>query len=180
MRDPLVREPVTAKRRIAPDSNLGWSLLGWAGWAFLLIGLLDIGLAWIPLNLGSVEWEFGTITRSFDSLPLPFLGTALIMGSGMARGKIWWGRFAVAVLILVAVWILLCAVLYGLNVPIALRSVQQPLAAIGIKKAIVRTGLQMGLYLTAAIGMAWLGLRTFGSKATTSTVRTTASAPEQA
>jgi hypothetical protein len=166
VRDVLVKEPAVAKRRIAPDSNVGWNLLGWAGWAFLAIGLLDVGLAWIPLNLGSVEWEFGTITRSFDSLPLPFLGTALIMGSGLARGKLWWGRVAVTVLVVLAVWIVVCAVLYGLNIPVALRSVQQPIVLLGIKKAIVRTGLQMGLYLVAISGMAWLGMRTFFGKST--------------
>lgn len=158
----LINEPSgVPKRVVAAEPDLGWYLLGWAGWVFLVAGLADITLAWIPLRLGNAEWEFGTITRSFDALPLPFLGSALIMGAGIARGRLWWGRVGVVVLTLLALWVLVSAVLYALNLPLALRSVQQPLVLIGLKKAILRTGLQIVLYAFAASGMAWLGSKQF-------------------
>lgn len=158
----LINEPVGGPKRTVPAKpDAGWFLLGWAGWVFLVAGLVDIALAWIPFNLGNAEWEFGTITRSFDALPLPFLGSALIMGAGVARGRLWWGRIGVVVLALLALWVLASAVLYALNVPLALRSVKQPLVLIGLKKAIFRTGLQSVLYVFAASGMAWLGSKQF-------------------
>jgi len=143
-----------------PAPTLGWYLLGWAGWVFLLAGLTDIGLAWVPLHLGNPEWEFGTITQSLQSLPVPFLGCALIMAAGIARGRNWWARVGVIILALLALWVLVSGVLYALNVPLALRSVQQPDVKFGLKKAIFRTAVQVGLYVVTASSMAWLGAKT--------------------
>ena len=148
------------ERQTEPAPILGWYLLGWAGWVFLLAGLVDIGLAWIPLHLGSAEWEFGTITQSLQALPLPFMGCTLILAAGIARGRIWWARVGVIILALLALWVLVSGVLYGLNVPLALRSVKQPEILFGLKKAIFRTALQVGLYVVTASAMAWLGAKT--------------------
>jgi hypothetical protein len=153
----LIRDPDPKKPGGAPF--VGWYLLGWAGWVFLLAGLTDIGLAWIPLRLGNAEWEFGTISRSFDSLPLPFLGAALIMAAGIAQGKRWWARLGVIVIAVIGVWSLFCGVIYGLNVPLALRSVNQPEVLFGLKKSIFRTSLQVALYASSSGVMAWLGIR---------------------
>jgi hypothetical protein len=139
---------------------LGWYLLGWAGWVFLLGGMLDIGLAWIPFHLGNPEWEFGTVTQSLQALPVPFLGAALIIAAGIARNRLWWARIGVIVLALMALCVVLSGVLYALNVPLALRAVKQPQVLFGLKKAIVRTALQVALYGVTATGMAWLGWRT--------------------
>jgi len=157
----LIKEPTAGpKRETEPAPVLGWYLLGWAGWVFLLAGLVDIGLAWVPLHLGNPEWEFGTITQSLQALPLPFMGCALIMAAGIARGRIWWARVGVIILALLALWVLISGVLYALNVPLALRSVKQPEIAFGLKKAIFRTALQVGLYVVTASSMAWLGAKT--------------------
>jgi len=155
----LRKEPSSSPKRIAPVPELGWYLLGWAGWVFLLAGLVDIGLAWVPFHLGNPEWEFGTITQSLQSLPVPFLGAALIIAAGMARGRLWWGRLGVIVLALLALWVVVSGVLYALNIPLALRAVKQPQILFGLKKAIFRTALQVGLYTVAASGMVWLGVR---------------------
>ena len=156
----LIGEPPVREKRPVSSPLLGWFLLGWAGWVFLLAGLADILLAWIPLNLGNAQWEFGTITSSLQSLPLPFLGAALILAAGIARGRIWWARLGVIILILLALWVLFCGAVYGLNVPLALQSVKQPDVLYGLKKAVFRTALQVVLYAVTASAMAWLGIRT--------------------
>lgn len=162
----LVNEPVRSPRKDLPaEPDFGWILLGWAGWVFLLAGLMDIGLAWIPLRLGNPEWEFGTITRSFDSVPVPFLGSALIMASGLARGRVWWGKVGVVVLWLLTLWVLVSGVLYALNVPLALRAVKEPVVAMGLKKAILRTSLQILFYAVATAGMGWIGAKRFFRRA---------------
>lgn len=157
----LINEPPPLEpKRLGPASEFGWYLLGVAGWVFLLAGVADVGLAWIPLRLGNPEWEFGTITRSLEALPVPFLGAALILAAGVARGRVWWGRLGVGVLAALALWVVFSGVLYGLNVPLALRSVKQPEALYGLKKAVFRTSLQVVLYAVTASLMVWLGART--------------------
>ena len=64
------------------------------------------------------------------------------------------------ILILLALWVLFCGAVYGLNVPLALQSVKQPEVLYGLKKAVFRTALQVVLYAVTASAMAWLGIRT--------------------
>jgi hypothetical protein len=63
-----IDEPQPSPRKPTPAPELGWYLLGWAGWVFLLAGVVDIGMAWIPFHLGNPEWEFGTVTQSLVAL----------------------------------------------------------------------------------------------------------------
>jgi hypothetical protein len=161
----LINEPPAREKKPLTAPFLGWYLLGWAGWVFLVAGLADIALAWIPLNLGNAQWEFGTITRSLDALPLPFLGAALILAAGIARGRTWWARLGVIVLVVLALWVLFSGAVYALNVPLALQSVKQPDVLYGLKKAVFRTALQTVLYVVSASAMAWLGIRTLRQSA---------------
>ena len=77
-----------AGQPVLPPTDLGWRLLGWVGLVFLVIGLLDLGLGWYPPRFGSAEWEFGTITRTLDSLPISVLGLAMVM----ALSAVTWAR----------------------------------------------------------------------------------------
>jgi len=156
----LINEPQRGPKRPAPTPapDFGWTLLGVAGLAFFLAGLADISLAWIPLHVGNAEWEFGVVSRSLDSLPLPLLGISLVLAAGVARGKKFWSWAAVAVLALLALFVVIAAVLYVLDVPLALRSVQQPQVLAGLKKSIFRTGLQAVLYAVATGVLVWMGV----------------------
>ena len=155
----LMKDPPTERKRWIPaDSEFGWVLLGVAGAAFFLAGLTDLTLAWIPLHLGNAEWEFGTISRSLDSLPLPLLGISLVLASGVARGSRGWVRTGVVILGLLAVWVVVSAILYALDIPLALRAVQQqPQVLAGLHKSITRTVLQAVLYAGAASVLTWQG-----------------------
>ena len=154
----LINEPQTGPKRPAPTPDFGWFLLGVAGLAFFLAGLADIGLAWLPLRVGNAEWEFGTVSRSLDSLPLPLLGISLVLAAGVARGKRFWSWAAVVVLALFAVFVVVAGVLYGLDVPLALRAVKDPVILGGLKKSIFRTGVQAVLYAVATVVLAWAGM----------------------
>ena len=154
----LINEPPTEpKRTQAPD--FGWFLLGVAGAAFFLSGAADILLAWIPLHLGNAEWEFGTVSRSLDSLPLPLLGDSLVLAAGVARGNRAWSWTAVGVLAFMATFVVVAAVFYALDVPLALRAVAQPQVLLGLKKSVFRTGLQAVLYAASSAVLVWLGVK---------------------
>ena len=111
-------------------------------------------LAWYPLRFGAPEWEFGTVASTFAGLPLVTLGFAGLLGSGVARGSVWLIRVVAWSLIVFTAFILVVYLVFLLDVPIALRAVQGA-AALGIKKAVVKTTM-LGVvfsagYLAAAV-----------------------------
>jgi hypothetical protein len=63
-----------------------WQVLATVGWVFIVVGGLDVGLVWFPPAFGNQGWEFGSITAALNGLPLPVMGTALVLASGVARG----------------------------------------------------------------------------------------------
>jgi hypothetical protein len=113
----------------APD--LGWMLIGWVGLVFLVVGLTDIFLAWYPPSFGSPQWEFATISRTYDFLPLPTMGLALTLGGAIAAGRRWLVIAASVILIVLGLGILAADFLYATNIPIALSAVGQPVRAPG-------------------------------------------------
>ena len=117
------------------------------GLVFTLVGLLDLALAWYPVQFGNPQWEFGTVSRTYDTLPITALGLALLLGSGVARGARWWVRTVGVVLLALGLVVAAGLVLYALNIPLALTSVAgDALASLGIKRAIVKALGQGVLY----------------------------------
>lgn len=163
----LTTTPGAQQRFIPPDETLlpalplerpapagAWQLLALAGWAFLIVGGLDVSLVWYPAALGDAAWEFGSITASLNGFPLPIIGTCLILASAVARGK---SRLALAPFVAAGLFLLAAVgmgLLYALDVTIALKSVNEPLARAGLQKAILRSLVQLVVYpLTLLIVM---------------------------
>jgi hypothetical protein len=124
---------------LSPSAEAAWSFLGLTGVVFYRIGSADQLLAFVPLTFGTPEWEFGTISKCLDSMPLPALGLTLFMASGMAVGSRWRIRIGSVLLILSALVILGLLVIYATNVPLALKAVTEPVVRLGLKKAIVKS-----------------------------------------
>ena len=154
----LVQE-APAKPRLSPAPDFGWDLLGWIGLVFTAVGGVDLLLTWYPMNFGNPEWEFGTVSAALDGLPVLTLGLGLLMGAGAARGQRWLVRTMAVVLALLAVLIVAAAILYLLNLPIALQSVTQPVIRTGLKKAIAKTAGQSVLYPLAFGWIDWKAWR---------------------
>jgi hypothetical protein len=131
----------------APD--FGWSLLGLLGVVFFAVGGVDLVLTWYPPNFGNAEWEFGTVSASLDGLPVLTLGLGLLLGAGAARGQRWLMRSVAVVFVLLALLILVWALMYATNIPIALQAVTQPAVRTGLKKAMAKTACQSVLYPAA-------------------------------
>jgi hypothetical protein len=77
---------------VPSDSSGSWAVLGWIGLAFLVVGGSDFALVWFPLNFGNPEWEFGTVTQSFNGLPILLLGLGLLVAGADQVGRRWWGE----------------------------------------------------------------------------------------
>ena len=160
----VVREIPRAERaREMPQApDFGWYLFGWIGAAFTVIGLFDVVLSWVPFAFGDAEWEFGTVTTTMDSLPLAALGLALLLGSGVARGKRLLLRALSAVFVLLALTIVTFALLYATEVPLALRAMRDPMMALAMKKAIAKTSMQLLVYPVLFFWLGFTGWRHSG------------------
>lgn len=137
--------------------EFGWSVLSGIGMVFFVVGGLDIGLAWYPLGFGSPAWEFGTVSLSLNGLPLPALGLGMGLASGVALGRRWQARVTAAMLILLAVLILAGAIVWATNVPLALRSTDDPMGRLGIQRSIIKTVAQLLCYPVAFVWIAVSG-----------------------
>ena len=156
----LVREDERSGRSYLPPApDFGWQVIGWLGVTFLLVGGLDIALAWYPFNLGNAEWEFGTISQTFDGLPVVTMGLALCLGAAIARGWRQGVRLFGILFLVAAVLIIAALVIYGLNLPLAFKSVQNPLLRTGLKKAVTKAIGQGVFYPAAFIIMGLKALR---------------------
>jgi hypothetical protein len=149
---------------LSAEPDFGWYLIGWIGLVFTLVGGADLLLTWYPMAWGSPEWEFGTVTAALDGLPVPTLGLALLLGVGAARGQRWLMRTIAVAFALFAILIILAAIMYATNVPIALQAVQEPLIRTGLKKAITKSTIQSVVYPAAFLWIAFKAWRHAGTE----------------
>lgn len=146
MNEPMI--VASAKDRgaaMSEDSTQAWLVLGWIGLAFLVVGGFDFALAWFPMNFGMREWVFGTVTQSFNGLPILVLGVGLLtVASGQTQRR-WWGLLGFGVTLLLLVWVLAAFVLWAGNVSLAMETVPEELA-LGVQRAIAKTLVQSLVY----------------------------------
>jgi hypothetical protein len=130
-----------------PQPDFAWQLLGWLGLALATVGFVDIALSWYPPHMGTPEWEFATVSGTLNGMPVMAMGLGLILGSALGTGTIWLARGTAIVFAVLALLIVVAALLFATNIPIALRSVQNnPVALEGLRKVIAKTAVQSALF----------------------------------
>ncbi|HEV8456278.1 MAG TPA: hypothetical protein VGQ69_04755 [Gemmatimonadales bacterium] len=133
------------------DPMLGWRLLFAVGLLFVVVGLLNLVLLWMPLQLGNAEYEFASVAASLDSLPLPTMGLVFVLAASRAAGKPASVRVATVLALVLAVVVLGMAALYWLDVPLALKAVRTGPVRLGILKSITKVTAQAILYPVALV-----------------------------
>jgi hypothetical protein len=147
--DKKVLQPISV---VAPRK--AWRLVGWLGMMLAVVGFADVALQWYPLAFQSPEWEFGTVSVSFASLPLLSIGSMALLASFLARGSKH-GVIAMAFFLsLLTIGVVLGFLIFLTDVPLALRAATGP-SLLVLKKSIARTvimGVSFGTgYLIAAV-----------------------------
>jgi hypothetical protein len=121
-----------------------------AGVAFGIIGAVDLVLLWVPVRLGDPIWEFGTLSRTLDNLPMAVLGIALIT-IGLVRHpdrNPRWVQVAAVALALGVLLLVATAMLYGLAaVAVVGRTPVEQMDAIG--RAIIKNVAELVVYIGA-------------------------------
>ena len=151
----------SSKERLSTWSakpEVGWKLLRILGFAFIVAGGIDLALLWYPSRWGTPEFEFATITQFVAGLPVLTMGLVALGISAAGTGRRW-SMVAIAIVaILMVVTLLLFALIFATNIPLALR-VSELATKTGIKKAIVRSGVQFAGYGLTYLALGWTLLR---------------------
>jgi hypothetical protein len=138
---PVLMKRGTAEAILEDPQRTGAFLLLTLGGGLTLFELVRLGLLWLPLQLGIAAWVFGTVTATFDVLPLMGLGAALT-----TWGLVHWPdvrpatirtaamAFAIAMLL-----ILLAATLYVGSVPTVVAEAPEE-ARVALRRSIAETG----------------------------------------
>jgi uncharacterized protein (DUF486 family) len=156
----LINEPPGDAKPRELNSGLGWSLLLVMGWLFTVVGLLNTVLIWVPLHMGSPEYEFTSVAASLDGLPLALMGMTLALAASRASGRVKSATALIVLLVVVTLLVLAGGVLYWLNVPLALNALKNdPVPRMGITKSVVKVTAQVVLYSAAMLTFARMGAR---------------------
>jgi hypothetical protein len=145
------------KELLSGDAYAAWTIVALLGCVLLLVGLVDLALAWIPPRFGVVEWEFGTISSTLDSLPVAAMGTTLIVASGLHLGSgalRWLGVVASAGFTLL---LLVMAIFYALAAPVAVgNALSQNVPAATIYGAVLKgSALELAYLIFFALCTWW-------------------------
>jgi hypothetical protein len=141
--------------RSNPEFTLTWQIFTVLGLVFLFVGAVTLFAPLFPLRIGVIEWEFGTASEFFDSVPIFGLGLGFLMAAGLASGA----RVRVRTLALVCIFLALLmwftAGLYATVVPQAYNAAPSPTALTAIKKAVGKAAVQILIY---PVGFLWMGI----------------------
>lgn len=147
--------------RVRDGERVAHRLLGWLGGAFLLVGLVDLALLWYPLDFGNAAWEFATLGRTLDSVPMAGLGLGLVAFAALKSP----GRLGLTVRVLGAAFVLTAVafVLIGALLATAVPEVVRQTSAesmLGLNRAVLRHAAEAVCY-TGVFG--WVGWRIWRS-----------------
>ncbi|MGQ0641205.1 MAG: hypothetical protein ACT4P6_10615 [Gemmatimonadaceae bacterium] len=134
------------KPNAVESSDRAWQALGSVGVVFIVIGLTDLVLAWVPPRFGNPDWEFATVTAMFNNLPVPSMGIGLALAGAIAVESPGAKRLVAVMAGLLAAWSLVAAVFFGLTLPLAWSAMSEPAARQTLITSIVKTVVQFVVY----------------------------------
>ena len=152
------REPSGA-RPLTTEVGAEWGIVGAVGLVFAVVGFADLVLAVAPIQFGSAEWEFGTVTSVMNNLPLFTVAVCFVALSAFARGSASLVRFVGIMFGVAAAIVLIMAILWGKNLDEARRSVTEAVLKDGLERSITRTTVQLLAYGIGFGFLAWKALR---------------------
>lgn len=134
------------RRLLEPEAAIA-NLFVAVGTAFALVGLVDLGLLWTPVRIGTPGWEFTTVSRTLTNVPMPAFGLVLV-AYGLIRhpsSRPAWTLCAAVVFGLLAVVLALMGALYALSAPAVIKQAG-PDALEALTRVIIKNGTEIVVY----------------------------------
>lgn len=143
----VVLSPHRRRKRLHDPAGAASAMLKLLGSAFLVLGGAELLFLWLPLQMGNAAWEFATVSRTLDALPMVALGLGLLAygvvtnpdSDRVAARRTYW-VFAVAALVVIAM-----AAVYATAAPAVLQGTP-PEAMDGLKRTLLKSSLQLLVY----------------------------------
>lgn len=132
--------------RKSEQSDRAWRSVMAIGIALLVMGVTDLALLLVQSRFGDLEWEFGSVSAMLNGLPVPAMGGALILASGLARDEPVPVLISLTWSVTLTLVLLASTILYVLNAPIALRSVADPAGQSALKAALLKGSVALVTY----------------------------------
>lgn len=131
------------------------------GWALVLVSLANLVLLWWSPQLGTPQWEFATVSQTFDRMPLLVLSLLLVALGTLLSGSVVACRAVAGLLAVLALAVATMAVLYGLSATVAWSGSRgaPPEALSLLLRAVVKTALVAVVYTAVLAGLAATLLR---------------------
>lgn len=149
-----IEERVSRPSSRSDERDMAWRVVSVIGVLLGVVGWLDWGLLFVPQKFGTAQWEFGTISTSFNALPLATLSAAALATASIAAGR----RRTMGALSIFAVLVTLVLIglagLFALDVPVLLGSAAPELRPV-LWKSIAKTSVFAVVYI---VTYAWLAL----------------------
>ena len=149
--------PAVADESTAQEA--AWRLLSWLAIVFVVVGMIDILVAWTPLRIGTPEWEFGTITGTLNNLPVPAMGLILLLASGTALERKGQVVCALGVAALLLLLLTLMAVLYGLTAPLAWKAGSAAVGRAAVGGSVLKSVAALIAYFSLCVTCVTFGVR---------------------
>ncbi|MEJ2539397.1 MAG: hypothetical protein P8188_05425 [Gemmatimonadota bacterium] len=132
--------------------------MGWVGFGFLVVGLLDFVLVWLPPDAGNPEWRFSSAAQGFGALPIPTLGLVLLLVAAFHVRRRWWALLSGGAALVLGLGVLVSVALWVPSVPLALETVPEELKA-GLYRTLAQMTMQSLAYPGLFAYLAWMGIR---------------------
>lgn len=116
------------------------------GCALAVVGVFDLALLWVPMELGTAGWEFAAVSRTFTNAPMTMVGLVLIAFGLVRRGTrpTMIRRASVAFAALSFVLVAM-GLLYALAAPAVLSQASGE-GATALKRAMLKNGVEIVVY----------------------------------
>lgn len=122
----------------------------WVGWGLVVVSLANQVLLWWAPQFGTPQWEFATVSQTFDRMPLLVLSLLLVALGTLLSGSVAASRAVAVLLAALALGIIAMAALYGLSAAVAWSGARgaPPEALSLFARAAVKTALVAVVYFT--------------------------------